>query len=78
MVRYKCVKPLHLDLYDDNGCWVEEEGGLTIEVGEVFELDEDCDRLLIANSPAVRLQNTRRWIEIYPDTLAEHFVKEGE
>ena len=80
MKRYKCIKPLLLDRYDDNG-FFEEENALQIEVGEVYEMDDDtCDYLLIASKPALRLKNARRWIEIYPDTLAEHFeeMKGGE
>lgn len=80
MVRYKCIKPLLLDRYDDDG-FLEEENAVQIEVGEVFEVDSDtCDYLLIADKPALRLESTRHWIEIYPDTLAEHFeeVKGGE
>ena len=80
MKRYKCIKPLFLDRYDDNG-FLEEEDAMVIEVGEVYEVDDDtCDYLLIADKPALRLENERHWIEIYPDTLAEHFeeVKGGE
>ena len=73
MKRYKCIKPLLLDSYDDDG-FLEEENAMQIEVGEVYEMDDDtCDYLLIASKPALRLENARNWIEIYPDTLAEHF-----
>lgn len=72
MKRYKCVKPLLLDSYDPDG-FLEEENSTLIEVGEVFEVDEESDYLLIANKPALRLDSPRHWIEIYPDTLAEHF-----
>ena len=79
MTRYKCIKPLLLDRYDDNG-FLEEENATQIEVGEVFEVDDESDYLLIAKKPALRLESTRHWIEIYPDTLAEHFeeLKGGE
>jgi hypothetical protein len=80
MKRYKCIKPLLLDRYDDNG-FFEEENAALVEVGEVYEMEDNtCDYLLIANKPALRLENSRHWIEIYPDTLAEHFeeMKGGE
>lgn len=79
MKRYKCIKPLLLDRYDDNG-FIEEDDAMLIEVGEVFDVDEeDSDYLVIASKPALRLENARYWMEIYPDTLAEHFeeVKGG-
>lgn len=79
-MTYKCIKPLLLDRYDGNG-FLEEENAMQIEVGEIFEVDEeDCDYLLIADKPALRLENARRWIEIYPDTLAEYFerIEESE
>lgn len=78
-MKYKCIKPLLLDRYDENG-FLEEDNAMQIEVGEIFEADEDCDYLLIADKPALRLENARRWIEIYPDTLAEYFerIEESE
>jgi hypothetical protein len=78
MKQYKCTKPLLLDRYDDNG-FLEEEDAMLIEVGEIYDIDDDtCDYLLVANKPALRLENERHWIEIYPDTLAEHFKEVKE
>ena len=78
MKQYKCIKPLLLDRYDDNG-FLEEEDAMPREVGEVYDIDDDiCDYLLVANKPALRLENERHWIEIYPDTLAEHFKEVKE
>lgn len=79
MKRYKCIKPMHLDIYDENGFLKEENSGV-IDVGEIYAMNDDTrDCLLIASKPAIRLENARCWIEIYPITLAEHFEElEGD
>lgn len=76
MKYYKCIKTLHLDMYDENGSCTEEK--ITINEGDIYENCEDYnERLLIANKPAIHLvrvhENIGHWIEIYPETLAEHF-----
>lgn len=82
MKYYKCIKTLHLDMYDENGFFTE--GRTTVNEGDIYETCEDYnERLLIANKPAIHLvrehENIRHWIEIYPETLAEHFKEmEGE
>lgn len=80
MARYKCVKRLALDKYDDDGFLIENEVCF-VEIGDIYETCEDYG-LYISCKPAIHLElihkNIGHWIEIYPDTLAEHFVKEGE
>lgn len=70
MKRYRCKKELQLDTYD-------EDDFLIIKVGDTYEYSEDCQDLFIANKPAVHLTlvhpNTSQWIEIYPETLENHF-----
>lgn len=81
MKTYRCKKQLMLDKYDDDGFLIENEVAF-VEVGEIFETCEDYD-LYIACKPAIHLElvheNIRTWIEISPETLAEHFeeVKGG-
>lgn len=77
MKKYKCKKPLILDKYDDDGFLIENEQAI-VEIGEVFETCEEYEeRLLVICKPAIHLEkvheNICSWIEIYPETLAEHF-----
>ena len=56
---------------------IENEQAI-VEVGEVYETcDEYNERLFVVCKPAIHLEkaheNIDSWIEIYPETLAEHF-----
>lgn len=69
MKRYRCKKELVLDYYDDDGC-CDSAKQLVVRVGEIYEYDENCQDLLIANEPAVHLYLVHdtlcAWVEIYP------------
>lgn len=76
MKKYRCIKPIALDFYDEDGGYAERQ--LLVNIGDIYEYDEKSpDPLEIACEPAVHLHSARSgerdWIEIYPDTLTEHF-----
>ena len=77
MKKFKCIKPLILDKYDDDGFLLENEQAI-VDIGEVYETCEDYnERLFVACKPAIHLErvheNIDSWIEIYPETLKEYF-----
>ena len=76
MKRYRCKKELVLNCYDDDG-YSNDSEQFVVSVGDIYEYDEDCQDLLMANEPAVHLYLVHdilcSWIEIYPDTLSAHF-----
>ena len=65
-----------MDYYDDDGCSDSIEQ-FVVSVGDIYKYEEECQDLLLANEPAVHLSLVHdilcSWIEIYPDTLSEHF-----
>lgn len=76
-MKYRCKKPLVLDLYDDDG--FSAEGQKYVEVGEAFEVAETSFR--VAGGPdTIRLENAMGWMELLPETIGEYFeeAKEGE
>ena len=84
MKRYKCRKELILDYCDAEGLYVEGEQ-IEINVGDIYEYDEDFQKPLIISAKTGILLDlthdiTNRWIEIYPETLVEYFeeMTEGE
>lgn len=79
MRKYECIKPLKLQKFDDNGASIDGEFS-TIKVGTGWYVDEDCQYNMVASNDAYRLiqitnDNHGQWIEIYEDTLEEHFMK---
>lgn len=70
---YKCKKPLTVSKYDDNGFFIENDV-INIKVGTIFEVSE-TENLFIAAKPAIRLENSSCWIEVYPETLELYFEK---
>ena len=77
MKKYKCIKPLILDKYDDDGFLIENEQAI-VDIDEIYETCQDYDEhLLVACKPAIHLErvheNIDSWIEIYPETLKEYF-----
>lgn len=76
--RYKCVKTLVLDLYDDDGYSTDET--MAVEVGETFEVKNRYPYNIVGGADCVHIENDDgRWLELMPKTIAEHFVevKEG-
>ena len=77
MKEYICIKELCLDLYDDDGFYVENETAY-VEVGEIFQRSEDSFRC-VADRDSIRLENDEHWLEISEETLNDHFkLLEGE
>ena len=71
MKKYICVKVLQLEMYGDNGESLEE--AMEVDESTVWEV-EQTDYNMIASNEGIRLINDKgQWIEIYTDTLNEHF-----
>lgn len=75
MEKYRCVKDLYLDDYDDDGF---ATGGWTyIPVGSIWEVDESLYRIVGGNDTIhldlVTEESKYKWIEILYSTLKEHF-----
>lgn len=74
-MMYKCVKPLVLEDVDDDGFFIENSHSV-IEEGTVWERIEGTRRTIGA-CDSIRLEDADgRWMEIYEDDLANHFVLE--
>ncbi|WP_341472792.1 hypothetical protein, partial [Anaerophilus nitritogenes] len=73
MKKYKCIKKLILQKYDDDGFVMDNEFFFTKE-GSVWELDESDSKLI---GGEIRLITTKEgyldWLEIDKETLEEHF-----
>lgn len=68
--KYRCVKPLVVQRYDEDG-YHQPGQAITVEPGT--ELVKN-GMLFLADPPAVRLEGPDGlWMEIGPETLAEHF-----
>jgi hypothetical protein len=73
MKKYVCIRSLELDKFDEDLYPVENEE-LIIDAGSKWKIDEESVFLLVAGSDAYRLvDESGQWIEIYFDTLQEHF-----
>lgn len=68
--KYRCSKVLVVQKYDEDGYWLPGQA-ITVEPGA--ELVKN-GMLFLAEPPAVRLEGPDGlWMEISPETLAEHF-----
>lgn len=75
MKKYICVKVLQLEMYGDNGESLEE--AMEVDEGTVWEIEQTAYNM-IASNEGIRLINDKgHWIEIYSDTLNEHFEQIG-
>lgn len=76
-MKYKCIKELYLDDYDEDGF---ATGGWTvIPVGSIWKLD-DSTRRIVGGNDTIHLdliteESKYQWIEILGSTLEEHFKK---
>ncbi len=81
MKRYRCIKSLVVDNYDEDG--YPDEKSFEVKVGDIYECDEGCqDLLMIADKPAIHLSRVHEhiyeWVELYPEDIAEHFEELSE
>ena len=74
MKIYRCKKALMAEQYNADRYWVPCQ---PIEIKEGTVLQVSSDPLEIATAPAIRLKTDEYWVEVYPDTLAEHFEEVG-
>lgn len=76
MTKYICLKVLPLEKYGEDGELLEEI--IAIEEGTVWEVVETAYNMVVSKE-GIRLIGTGaaegQWIEIYPDTLSEHFIE---
>lgn len=70
MKIYKCKKTLIAEKYNEEGYWQPCQR-MEIKPGTV--LRESRKPLQIGAAPCIRLENKEIWLELIPDTLAEHF-----
>lgn len=74
MKRYKCIREVVVDLYDDNGFCIENEEK-TIEIGSVWEIKEGLSII----GGEVQLEglgkNIYEWLEIDKETFENDFVE---
>lgn len=78
MAKYKCIKPLAVDSYNDEHMWEGNER--IIDVGTVWEVDTELSSNYIATNEAIHLNKVSEsldseWLEVYPETIEEHFEK---
>ena len=69
-MRYKCIKNLYIDKYDEDGFSTGE--WFFVTVGSIWEVDNDTPKI-IGDNDTVRLVSEYKWIEILKSTLLEHF-----
>lgn len=70
-MRYKCIKGLILERYDDNG--FAAEGICEIEVGSIWEMKHHN---IIGGEVHLDSCEDDRWIEVSKETFSECFVQE--
>lgn len=70
MKIYRCKKTLITEQYNEEGYWQPCQR-MEIKPGTV--LQESRKPLQIGAAPCIRLENKEIWLEIMPETLAEHF-----
>ncbi len=76
MTKYKCIKPLVIDSYNDEHMW--EGNRRVVEVDSVWEVDTELSSNYVGTNEAVHLNKVTEptdgeWIEVYSETIAEHF-----
>lgn len=74
MRKYKCLKPLVLEVFGDDGSMLENES-FTVEVGSVWEVDETTYRFIGSPESTRLLSDEYGWLEIHDDNIANNFVR---
>ena len=69
-MKYKCIKNLYIDKYDEDGFSTDE--WFFVTVGSIWKVDNDTPKI-IGDNDTVRLVSEYKWIEILKSTLSEHF-----
>lgn len=72
MTRYKCVKPLVIDNYGEDGDLKNEH--MVIDIDSIWEVNQEPHRF-VGGADSIRLESDGNWIEIYDDTLKGHFLE---
>lgn len=74
-MRYKCIKELYIDEYDEDG--FSTGGWFSIPVGSIWEIDDSGYKIVGGNDTVhlnlVTEQPKYQWLEILDSTLKEHF-----
>lgn len=71
MKKFRCLKCFYVDKYDDDG-FLEEEQGVEVVQGTIWEVDEDSFRVA---GGEVRLTRNYSWIEISRETFESYFME---
>ena len=71
-MKYKCIKNLYIDEYDEDGFSTGK--WFFVPIGSIWEVDNDTPKIIGSNN-TVRLVSESKWIEILKSTLSEHFEK---
>ena len=73
-MRYKCIKELYIDEYDEDG--FSTGGWFSIPVGSIWEVD-DSEHKIVGGNDTVHLdlvtEHKHQWIEILRSTLEDSF-----
>ena len=70
MRKYRCIKPLVIQQYDEEGFHMPGQA-ITIEAGMMFK---KRGQLMLAVPPAVRLEGADGlWLELSAKTVEAHF-----
>ena len=78
-MRYRCVKDLYLDKYDEDGFYMDGEY-VIIPIGSIWTINQ-CGYRLVGGQDTIHLEletNDKekfQWIEILESTLKEHFME---
>lgn len=71
MKKFRCLQCFNVDKYDDDG-FLEEEQGVEVVQGTIWELDEDSFRVADGE---IRLTRNYSWIEISRETFESYFME---
>lgn len=75
-MKYKCIKELYVDKYNDDGFYCDGEYNI-IPVGSIWSVDESPTRI-VGGRDSIHLdletnESEYQWLEVLEVTLNEHF-----
>lgn len=78
-MRYRCIKPLYVEKYDDDGFFTEKY--MAIPVNSIWKVDESLSYNFLGNPDCIHLDRVWKsknakscpFIEVLPETIAEYF-----
>lgn len=76
MKTYECIKPFNVPCYDTGTDFYDEIQRYNVEVGSVWEREEDDD--FSYTGADIHLEGDAGWLEISEEKLKECFKELGE